>query len=127
VTSVVLLWHAAEPIGIIVFAPPVASVAARSRYFGLGPRPRGDTLAVLTRQVWTLARVVLHPTYRGAGIASAFVRRACELCPVPWVEALAVMGRVNPVFEKAGFHRVPGTTRSGAAYFIRRGRVEQPA
>ena len=35
------------------------------------------------------------------GVAAAFVRRACELCPVPWIEALAVMGQVNPFFERA--------------------------
>ena len=32
---VVLLWHGSEPIGICVFAAPAASLAARTRYFGL--------------------------------------------------------------------------------------------
>lgn len=66
-----------------------------------------------------LARVVLHPTYRGAGIAAAFVRRACETCPVPWIETLAAMGQVNPFFERAGFVRVGvirKSGRSGGAY-----------
>jgi hypothetical protein len=54
-----------------------------------------------------LSRVVLHPTYRGAGIGADFIRRSCELCPWPWVETLTEMGRINPVFEKAGFIRVP--------------------
>ena len=31
---------------------------------------RDDKLAALNRQLWLLARVVLHPTYRGAGIAT---------------------------------------------------------
>jgi N-acetylglutamate synthase-like GNAT family acetyltransferase len=53
-----------------------------------------------------LSRVVLHPTYRGAGIAAAFVRRACETCPIPWIETLTAMGRANPFFERAGFVRV---------------------
>jgi ABC-type ATPase with predicted acetyltransferase domain len=60
----------------------------------------------MNRQLWVLARVVLHPTYRGAGIAAAFVRRACETCPVPWIETLTAMGQVNPFFERAGFRRV---------------------
>jgi GNAT superfamily N-acetyltransferase len=78
----------------------------RSRYFGLhNPRSR-EHLAALNRQLWLLSRVVLHPTYRGAGIAAAFVRRACETCPVPWIETLSAMGRVNPFFERAGFVRV---------------------
>lgn len=89
-----------------MFASPVASLTLRSRYFGLR-RPRSrEHLAALNEQLWVLARVVLHPTYRGAGIAAGFVRRACETCPVPWIEALAAMGQINPFFERAGFQRV---------------------
>jgi GNAT superfamily N-acetyltransferase len=112
VRRVVLLRHGAEPIGVCVFASPAASLTLRSRYFGLH-RPRSrEHLAALNQQLWLLARVVLHPTYRGAGIAAAFVRRACQTCPVPWIETLSAMGRVNPFFERAGFVRV-GTIRKG--------------
>jgi hypothetical protein len=36
------------------------------------------------------------------------------MCPFPWIEALAQMGRVTPFFEKAGFVRVdvPQTRRA---------------
>ena len=122
----ILLWHGDEPIGICIFAAPAASLTLRSRYFGLSNPRAGDKLAALTRQLWVLSRVVLHPTYRGAGIAPAFVRRACELCPVPWIESLAVMGRANPFFEKAGFLRI-GVIRSGGfrepVYYVRDNRV----
>jgi len=64
-------------------------------------------------QLWLLQRVVLHPTYRGAGIAAEFVRRACELCPVDWIETLSAMGHANPFFERAGFVRVGVTRKSG--------------
>jgi N-acetylglutamate synthase-like GNAT family acetyltransferase len=60
----------------------------------------------LNAQLWVLSRVVLHPSYRGAGIAAAFVRRACETCTVPWIETLSAMGQANPFFEHAGFVRV---------------------
>jgi GNAT superfamily N-acetyltransferase len=102
----VLLWHGAEPIGICVFSTPAASLSLRSRYFGLRDTRSAEHLAALNRQLWLLARVVLHPTYRGAGVAAAFVRRACATCPVPWVETLTAMGRANPFFERAGFVRV---------------------
>jgi ABC-type ATPase with predicted acetyltransferase domain len=99
---------------VCVFGAPAASLTLRSRYFGLH-RPRSrEHLAALNRQVWLLSRVVLHPTYRGAGIAAAFVRRACQTCPVPWVETLSAMGQVNPFFERAGFVRV-GVVRKGRA------------
>ena len=70
----------------------------------------------MNRQLVILSRVVLHPTYRGAGIAADFVRRSCELCPSPWIEALAQMGHVNPFFEKAGFVRVGITTPSNQSH-----------
>jgi N-acetylglutamate synthase-like GNAT family acetyltransferase len=60
----------------------------------------------LNQQLWVLSRVVIHPTYRGAGLASDFVRVSCETCPVPWIETLSAMGHLNPFFERAGFHRV---------------------
>ena len=78
------------------------------------PRSR-VALAALNEQLWLLQRVVLHPTYRGAGIAAAFVRRACELCPVDWIETLSAMGRASPFFERAGFTRVGVIGRSKRA------------
>jgi GNAT superfamily N-acetyltransferase len=106
VRRVVVLWHRAEPVGVCVFAPPAAALAVRAAYFGLTGRCRRAALSALNEQLWVLQRVVLHPAYRGAGVAAAFVRRACELCPVDWVETLAAMGHANPVFERAGFTRV---------------------
>lgn len=102
----ILLWHGAEPVGVCVFGSPAASLRLRSKFFGLTD-PRGPVaLGALNDRLWLLQRVVLHPTYRGAGIASSFIRRACELCDVDWVETLSAMGHANPVFERAGFVRV---------------------
>jgi ABC-type ATPase with predicted acetyltransferase domain len=106
VRRVVLLWHEREPIGICVFATPAASLNLRSRCFGLNGARSRVVLTALNRQLWLLSRVVLHPTYRGAGVGSAFVRRACETCPVPWIETLSAMGHANPFFERAGFKRI---------------------
>ena len=81
-------------------------------------------LSALNEQLWLLQRVVLHPTYRGAGIAAAFVRQACETCPVNWIETLSAMGHASPFFEKAGFRRIgiigrarSQRERSGVAQF----------
>ncbi len=115
VKRVILLWHGAEPVGICVFATPAASLALRSRYFGLSDPRAAVALSALNERLWLLQRVVLHPTYRGAGIASAFVRRACQSCDIDWIETLTAMGRANPFFERAGFVRVGVINRSGKA------------
>ena len=114
VKRVVLLKHGSEPVGVCVFTTPAAALAVRSRYFGL-TRPRSRVaLEALNQQLWLLSRVVLHPTYRGAGLAARFVREACRACPVRWVETLTAMGHANPVFERAGFVRA-GVVRKPAA------------
>lgn len=115
VKRVVLLWHGAEPVGVCAFATPAASLSLRSRFFGLSDPRSPVALAALNERLWLLQRVVLHPTYRGAGIASAFVRRACDLCPVDWVETLTAMGRANPFFERGGFVKVGTIMRNGKA------------
>jgi ABC-type ATPase with predicted acetyltransferase domain len=118
VKRVVVLKHGEEPIGICAFTAPAASLTLRSRHFGLhNPRSR-VALTALNEQLWLLSRVVLHPTYRGAGIAADFVRRACESCRVPWIETLSAMGHANPFFERAGFTRVGviGAKRERGSY-----------
>jgi hypothetical protein len=109
---VTLLWHRDEPIGICVFTSPALALAARSKFFGLTGRWSSVKVAALNRQLVTLSRVVLHPTYRGAGIAAAFIRASCRSCPWPWIETLAEMGRLNPFFERAGFTKVSRSLRS---------------
>ena len=113
VRRVVLLRHGTEKVGICVFTAPAASLRLRSRYFGLHNARSRLALQALNRQMWLLARVVLHPTYRGAGIGSTFARRACQNCPVDWIETLAAMGQMNPFFERAGFTRI-GVVRKEA-------------
>ena len=115
IRRVMLLWHKREPVGICVFAAPAASLSARTRFFGLQDPRSSVALSALNQQLWLLQRVVLHPTYRGAGIAAAFVRRACELCPVDWIETLSAMGQTNPFFERAGFVRVGTIGRARSA------------
>ena len=113
VKRIVVLWHGQEAIGICVFTTPAAALKLRSRYFGLKGARSPLALSALNQQLWLLSRVVLHPTYRGAGIGAAFVRRACETCPINWIETLTAMGQANPFFEHAGFHRV-GVIRKSA-------------
>lgn len=108
-----VLWHRDEPIGICVFASPARSLRPRSQFFGLTGGWSRARLQALNQQLVTLSRVVLHPGYRGAGIAADFVRASCRSCPWPWIEALAEMGHLNPCFDRAGFVRVGVTSSRG--------------
>lgn len=100
------MWHDDVPIGICVFQSPPLSLAARHRYFGLSGRRSKLQAQALNAQLWTLSRVVLHPTYRGAGLAAWFVWNSCRASGRPWIEVLAELGHLHPLFERAGFVRV---------------------
>lgn len=96
------------PAGIVVETMPPLNAAARERalgwrYAGQGRRERA---VALNGEVRTIARVVVHPRVRGIGIGVRLVRRVLETAATPYVEAFAAMGRVHPLFERAGMVRV---------------------
>lgn len=107
---VTMLWHEENPIGICVFISPALSLSMRNRFFGLSGKRSKLQAKALNHQLVTLSRVVIHPSYRGAGLASSFIRRSCESSKWRWIETLAQMGNINPFFERAGFVRVGKST-----------------
>ena len=103
--------------GVIVYtmAAPnleLRNIALGDVFSGLG---RGHLLEMINRNVRCISRVIIEPRYRGIGLASMLVRKTLGLVDVPIVEAMAVMGRVNPFFEKAGMKSYSGSTSVGAA------------
>jgi GNAT superfamily N-acetyltransferase len=110
VTRVLLAFcgDGALPVGIAVETVPPLNCAARERalpgrYAGLSRR---DRAVALNRDVRTIARVVVHPIYRGTGIGVRLVCAILNSAETPFVEAFAAMGRVHPLFERAGMRRV---------------------
>lgn len=92
-------------VGVIIYAMPIANVALRNqatnnRYVGWGRRDQA--LKLLNREIRSISRVVIHPQFRGIGLARYLVRRTLTRAGTIFVEALAAMGRVNPFFARAG-------------------------
>ena len=98
--------HDASPsiAGVLIVSPPLACVAGRNaatehRY---QLATRRASLALLNAEVEAISRVVVHPVFRGCGVGTQLVRHALATSPMPTMEALAAMGAVHPLFEKAG-------------------------
>ncbi len=91
-------------IGVIVYAYPVPNLAIRNRVLDFRYRgmSRPGALRQLNRECRTIARVVIHPQFRGMGLATWLVGRTLAHIPVPYIESLAVMGRIHPFFARAG-------------------------
>lgn len=91
-------------VGVIVYsmARPVLemrNVATGSVFAGLD---RSTQLALINRNVRRISRVIIEPRFRGLGLAARLVRDTMPELNVPIIEAVAVMGLVNPFLEKAG-------------------------
>jgi hypothetical protein len=93
-----------EAIGVIVYTMPsvvveLRNIATGDLFTGLDKRTR---LALINRNIRCIGRVIIAPRFRGLGLASRLVRETMPEMGVPLVEAMAVMGLVNPFLEKAG-------------------------
>ena len=94
---------AGDLLGIVVFSYGPIELALRNRAtanrFLRNP-------ARLNRELRILRRLVIHPDLRGCGLGHWLVARTLPRVGTQYVECLASMGEVNPVFEKAGMTRI---------------------
>jgi hypothetical protein len=93
-----------KTVGVIVYTMPVPGLRLRNMatdglFVGLD---RATQLALINATVRCIGRVIIEPRLRGLGLASRLVRETMPSMDVPIIEAMAVMGWVNPFFEKAG-------------------------
>lgn len=94
---------------LIESMPPLDS---RMRNAALGNRygsvhDRRVRAAMINRDVRTISRVIVHPQWRGLGLARRLVQAALGSATTPLTEAFAAMGRVHPFFSQAGMTAYP--------------------
>ena len=110
------------PAAVLVVSPPLPCVRGRNiatdgRY---STTDRTRSLALLNAEVEAISRVVVHPVYRGLGLAGRLIRHALAKAQTPVVEALAVMGRIHPLFDRAGMasYHVPAPAYRPYVYYL---------
>lgn len=93
-----------KTVGVIVYRMPSAGVELRNIATGnfFAGFDRRTTLELINKNIRCISRVIIEPRFRGLGLASQLVRETIPKMDVPIIEAMAVMGAVNPFFEKAG-------------------------
>jgi len=91
-------------VGVLVESLPALGCALRDEALGgrYGRLDRRDAARLLNAEMRCISRVVVHPQWRGLGLAVRLVREALATMTTPYCEALAAMGRVHPFFELAG-------------------------
>jgi GNAT superfamily N-acetyltransferase len=94
------LMRGDELCGVIVYAYPPPTCFGRSLVLPkMKPKELNEKLS-------TISRVVIHPKYRSIGLGARLVRETLPLAGTLYVEAVAVMARYNPFFERAGMRKV---------------------
>jgi len=91
-------------IGVIVYSMPAPGLELRSAATGgvFQGLQRSMAMQLINENIRCISRVIIEPRYRGLGLASWLVAETMGRLDVPIIEALAVMGQVNPFFERAG-------------------------
>jgi hypothetical protein len=103
------------PAGVIVYTMPVPGAELRNVALGgiLTGLDRKSRLLFINKNIRTISRVIIEPRFRSLGLAARLVRETAEKIDVPIIEALAVMGRVNNFFERAGMTAYRGQSAFG--------------
>ena len=117
-----------EPLAIVVYAHGPMELSLRnlatSRRFLRNP-------ARLNRELRIIRRIVVHPDIRGCGLGHFLIRETMPMLGVTYVECLAGLGEVNPVFERAGMKRIGRcplpSNRARIAEQLRRMRIDPMA
>ncbi len=94
-----ILKRGDELCGVIVYSFPSPVAFGRSRVWK-------GTFRQLQGEVSVVSRVVVLPKYRTMGLGVRLVRETLCRVGTSCVEALAVMAKYNPFFEKAGMRKI---------------------
>jgi len=95
-------------VGVLVVAMPVLNGPWRLRAWPgwLDAADKRASAEAINAQVRTIARLVVAPALRSRGVGCALVRAYLAAPLTARTEALAAMGAICPVFERAGMRRV---------------------
>lgn len=97
--------------GVIVYTMPLPGVqlrrvATEGMFSGFD---RATGLSVINKNIRNIGRVIIEPRFRALGLATKLVRETMPKMGVPVIEALAVMGHINPFFARAGMTAYKGS------------------
>jgi ABC-type ATPase with predicted acetyltransferase domain len=93
-----------ELVGAVVYGSPPITVTGRRQALG-----RAIPIQEVNSDFIRVSRVVIHPKYRTIGLGAKIVAETLPLAGKRYVEAVAVMAKYNPFFEKAGMKKVAET------------------
>jgi hypothetical protein len=109
-----------KTIGVIVYSMPSPRLELRGKatdnfFSGFD---KSTQLGLINKNIRCISRLIIEPRFRGLGLAKRLVQQTMPQMNVPIIEAVAVMGRINPFFEKAGMRPFISKPSQHFAQFI---------
>jgi len=102
IRRVFVMKRDSELVGVILYCySPINLIGRKKAFHG-----KIFSAAEVNEKFAIISRVVLHPKYRTIGLGARLVRETLALVCLPYIEAIAVMSRYNPFFEKAGMQKI---------------------
>ncbi|MEA3226061.1 MAG: hypothetical protein U9Q07_08930 [Planctomycetota bacterium] len=91
-------------VGVVVYSMPLPELELRNIATGnfFSGLDKSTQLSLINRHIRCITRLIIDPRYRGLGLANRLIRETMPRLDVPIIEAMAVMGLVNPFLERAG-------------------------
>ncbi|MHC4309746.1 MAG: hypothetical protein ACYSSN_07360 [Planctomycetota bacterium] len=107
-------------IGVIVYSMPSPRLELRGAVTGnfFSGFDRNTQLGLINKNIRCISRLIIEPRFRGLGFAKRLVQQTMPKMNVPIIEAVAVMGRINPFLEKAGMRPFTSKPSQRFAQFI---------
>ncbi len=109
---------APTPIAIAVLSYPCLNCKARDRALNLTQLSPKRRQTFINRHIRTISRLIVHPTYRGLGLASTLIHCILDNCPTRYTEALATMAKAHPLFKKSGMQEFPPENDTKPHYYL---------
>src|SRR5205814_5557710 len=85
-----------------VLSYPCLNCSARDRALHLTHLSPKNRQRFINQNIRTISRLIVHPAYRGLGLASILIHCILHNCPTRYTEALATMAKAHPLFKKSG-------------------------
>jgi len=108
----------ATPIAIAILSYPCLNCTTRDRALNLTRFPLQTRRRFINQNIRTISRLIIHPTYRGLGLASILIHCILNNCSTRYTEALATMAKAHPLFKKSGMKEVPHPDPDKPTYYL---------
>jgi ABC-type ATPase with predicted acetyltransferase domain len=72
----------------------------------------------VNQNIRTISRLIVHPAYRGLGLASILIKCILNNCTTRYTETLATMAKAHPLFRKSGMKEFPPAEEYKPHYYL---------